>query len=84
MPADSDRYWFPSKGYGWGWGPPRCRQGWVVLLGYMLLATPGPLVLRLPDHALMLVLYESILTGALLLVCWKKGEPPRRRWGDER
>jgi hypothetical protein len=24
-------YWFPAKRYGWGWGPPRVWQGWVVL-----------------------------------------------------
>jgi hypothetical protein len=25
-----NRYWFPAKRYGWGWGPPTMWQGWVV------------------------------------------------------
>ena len=29
----NDKYWFPAKRYGWGWGPPNNWQGWVVLAG---------------------------------------------------
>ena len=82
MSSDLDRYWFPAKRYGWGWGPPRCWQGWAILLGYTLLSALGFLFVGLPEHRLVVITYEVLLTSALLLVCWQKGEPPR--WGDER
>ena len=34
--SESDRdHWFPAKTVGYGWGPPRRWQGWVVLALYM-------------------------------------------------
>ena len=36
MPNDQ-RYWFPAKRYGWGWGFPRTWQGRVVLAVYVIL-----------------------------------------------
>ena len=76
------QYWFPAKRYGWGWGPPRTWQGWAVTGAYiavvvaiMLLGGEGGLIWKLP-----LVLVAS---GALLVVCLKKGEPTRWRWGSK-
>ena len=40
MPRD-DRYWFPAKRYGWGWGPPNNWQGWAVVAGVAALITVG-------------------------------------------
>jgi hypothetical protein len=82
--APSDRpYWFPAKRYGWGWGTPTCWQGWTVLLGYLCLGALGIFAFRLPTPLLSFVAYQVLLTVALVVVCWKKGEPPRWRWGED-
>jgi hypothetical protein len=77
------KYWFPAKRFGWGWGIPSVWQGWVVLLVFFGLLTGGALVL-LPAHgAAIFVAYSSVLSAILVAVCWIKGEPPRWRWGSQ-
>jgi hypothetical protein len=79
----SDRYWFPAKRYGWGWGLPLTWQGWVVMAAYVALIAAAVVVF--PPHRARLAFFGSvaILTGLLTVVCWLKGEPPRWRWGDD-
>jgi hypothetical protein len=76
------RYWFPAKRYGWGWGAPRVWQGWATLAAF--LAFVLAVVVLLPDSAddwaTGLVLGATV---PLLLVCLKKGEPTRWRWGRD-
>lgn len=85
MTADNDSYWFPAKRHGWGWGAPRRWQGWVVVLGYLVLSVLGPLVFRLlPEHVLKFFVYQGVLTAALLVICWRRGAPPRWRSGDDK
>src|SRR5882724_11275473 len=38
-------YWFPAKRYGWGWGPPRAWQGWLVLAAFVALLALGAIVI---------------------------------------
>lgn len=83
MTSEKARYWFPAKRYGWGWGVPSCWQGWVVLIGYLVLSFAGLLLLRPPTQVLPYALYQAALTSAFITICWKKGEPPRWRWGDK-
>lgn len=77
------RYWFPTRSYGWGWGLPVTWQGWVVLAAY----AAGIVVLwqRVPpeEEPTRYAVYFALLTLALVLVCWIKGEPPRWRWGGK-
>jgi uncharacterized membrane protein YhaH (DUF805 family) len=84
VPNDK-QYWFPAKRYGWGWGLPSSRQGWVVLCAFIALVALGFFVFP-PDKQLGLYLaYVGALTMLLIAICWLKGEPPRWRWGgDER
>lgn len=70
-------YWFPAKRYGWGWGLPRSWQGWAVLVAYVAVVLTG---MALASHPVS-VLVVAIATTALLVVCVKKGEPTRWRWG---
>lgn len=75
-------YWFPAKRFGWGWGPPRTWQGWVVTAAYV--AAMAVICLRAPpqrDTALFMLLV-TLATAAFVLICWLTGEPPAWRWGD--
>jgi len=78
---DQTKYWFPAKRYGWGWGPPTCWEGWVVLVVYV--ASIALLFLCLPParDVVAFALGFSVLTAIFGAVCWFKGEPPRWRWG---
>lgn len=85
MPAtDPSRYWFPAKKHGWGWGTPNTWQGWASF-GVYLLALVGGMSL-IDGHARpdLMAAYLVTISAALLIVCWRKGEPPRWRWGDRR
>lgn len=78
---DRDRYWFPAKTYGWGWGPPQTWEGWLVtLLYFALLGLAGALLLP-QGRTFTFVFTTFCLSLGLVWVCWIKGEPPRWRWG---
>ncbi len=81
-------YWFKAKIYGWGWTTAKW-QGWLVLSVYIILisslifmreeAIPGN-----PDSGsnfLTFALPIILLTALLIIICYKKGEKPRWRWG---
>ena len=75
------KYWFPAKRYGWGWGLLSSWQGWAVLATFIGLLAAGSFVLP-PDRELDLFLaYVALLSVLLIAVCWLKGEPPRWHWG---
>ena len=81
MPRESE-YWFRAKRYGWGWGLPLKWQGWVVLVAFSVLLAAGNLWLLSPTKSPVLFFgYTVILCGALVGVCYAKGEPPKWRWG---
>ena len=73
--------WFPAKRYGWGWGPPRTWQGWLVLAAFVVLLALGAFVLVPRQQPAFFAAYAVILCAGLIAVCYVKGEPPRRRWG---
>ena len=76
------RYWFPAKRYGWGWGPPTCWQGWLVVLLYALLVLAGCIAWPPPRDSVHFLLWMAFVTALLIAVCWRTGEPPRWRWGE--
>jgi hypothetical protein len=81
--SSEKRYWFTAKRYGWGWGLPSAWQGWVVLVGFVVLLVMGsvwfPPGERLGSH----LAYVAVLAILLIAVAWWKGEPPRWRWGGD-
>lgn len=77
------KIWFPAKRYGWGWGPPNCWQGWVVVMIYIGLAAGGAIWMNAGEHPIRFSLYLVAITIALCFVCWLKGEKPRWRWGGK-
>lgn len=83
MPSRGD-YWFPAKRYGWGWGPPSRWQGWVAFAVYFALLIAAVVRYPPPRHPVAFIVATVILSLALMVVCWIKGEPPRWRWGEDR
>jgi CHASE2 domain-containing sensor protein len=79
--AERERDWFPAKRYGWGWGPPSTWQGWVVL-GAAVVLEVGIAWATLPRAPLAFAGATGLCALALLVVCYRKGEPPAWRWGD--
>jgi hypothetical protein len=79
--SNDQRYWFRAKRYGWGWGLPCAWQGWVVFslwFAGFVIGTRFLLPRYLPAH----LAFTVVMVGVLLLVCYKKEEPPAWRWGD--
>lgn len=76
--------WFKRKVYGWGWVPARW-QGWVVIGVYVgiLILLSSTLDENSSDReaTIMFLLPLIILTGVLIIICYKKGEKPRWMWG---
>jgi hypothetical protein len=77
-----DKYWFPAKRYGWGWGLPSSWHGWVVLAVYVSSLAFIVYFFSLTDNVALLGAGVATSTAILLAVCWLKGEPPRWRWGN--
>ena len=73
-------YWFPAKRYGWGWGPPRTWQGWLVIAVFVILLALGAVALAPMQQPVGFVAYAAILCAGLIAVCYVKGEPPHWRW----
>jgi hypothetical protein len=82
LKPDEKKIWFPAKKYGWGWGPPRCWQGWLVLVAYFILIGACA-VLLLPKHNGLFLGCVGILVTVLIFICFLKGEKPRWRWGKD-
>jgi hypothetical protein len=81
MDPTKPKYWFPAKKYGWGWGPPICWQGWLVMIIWIMLLTAGGIFI-MPATA-KFIAYAIFMCLPLSLICYLKGEPPRWRWGKD-
>lgn len=81
--ADTSKYWFRAKRYGWGWGLPCAWQGWAVLIAYLVLIISGIPFIKALTGTVAYFAYSSILTIAFIGICWLTGEPPSWRWGDD-
>ena len=81
MEPNEKKIWFPAKRYGWGWGPPVCWQGWVVIIVWVLLVAAGAFVLM--PHLGWFIPYTAIMCLVLCAICSLKGEKPRWRWGGK-
>lgn len=80
---DSESYWFPAKRYGWGWGLPSHRMGWITMITYIVVVTAGAFVIDAEKRIGAYLAMVAVCTLGLLAICWMKGERPRWRWGDE-
>jgi len=78
------KYWFPAKRYGWGWGVPSCWQGWAVMGAFVALMLVGPFLFPPHRAPAAYAVYVVVLCALLVGICWRKGEPPRWRWGNNK
>ena len=83
MSAAESKYWFPAKRYGWGWGPPRTWQGWLVLVAFFALLAVGAIVFLPQQETGGFLAYTAVLVALLIAICYVTGEPPRWRWGGK-
>ncbi|MEI6463746.1 MAG: hypothetical protein WCQ89_03425 [Verrucomicrobiota bacterium] len=83
MSLPPDQAWFPAKRYGWGWGLPIRRGGWIVLVAYLLLLTGVAAFFGRERNPSLFLALVAMLSAGLVLVCWWKGEKPRWRWGRD-
>lgn len=81
--GNANKYWFPAKRYGWGWGAPLTWQGWLAMLLYFATITALAIVFLPEERPVPFFLGFGLATIILLAVCWMKGEPPRWRWGGK-
>lgn len=83
MTNTEQKYWFPAKRYGWGWGIPSTWQGWVVLVTFGMLFALGAFIFPPKTNAASFLVYTTGLSALLITVCYLKGEPPSWRWGKD-
>ena len=79
--GERDDYWFPAKRYGWGWGPPKKWQGWLVLIGYIVSVMLVSVYVPANENPIFYPILMVFFTCVLIAFCLKKGEPPAWRWG---
>jgi hypothetical protein len=73
--------WFAPKRYGYGAGLPLSWQGWVLLLGYLLLLGLAALIIRYSWVGYFSVVI--VLTVALTVICSRTTRGGWRwRWGE--
>ena len=79
-----EKYWFPAKRFGWGWGAPTAWQGWVVLVGYIVVVALISTFFSPDRYPVLFPIGVAFATSVLIGICLKKGEPPAWRWGSEK
>lgn len=75
-------FWFPAKRYGWGWGLPVNRKGWVAFAIYIA-CMAGTAYVNPPSLGLYIFLGWTFgFSIAFIGICFLKFEPPAWRWGE--
>jgi len=82
------KIWFKRKTYGWGWYPVTW-QGWVVTSFFAFFIAWNVARIDTRSHSasdtlLNIVPQTLVAIAVLILICYKKGEPPRWQWGDKK
>lgn len=74
-------YWFHAKNFGWGWGMPAKKEGWLTYAGYVLFVVvfESWLANSRPESIFEAALGLLLPTVALVWLCVLKGEPTKWR-----
>lgn len=83
-----EKLWFKAKCYGYGWYP-ATWQGWLVLGVYLVVLIAAEIVFIRNTtaehyslwHIAMYLVFVALITGVLIWISYKKGEPAHWRWG---
>jgi hypothetical protein len=54
-----------------------------VLGAYLALALGGVFFIDPRRDVIDYLLYVALLSALVVAICWRTGEPPRWRWGDD-
>jgi hypothetical protein len=79
--VNDPRPWFKAKTYGWGWGLANTWQGWVTYASYVGLLVASGLFFSPSRVPVLFFSCLTILSAALIGICFLKGEKPKWRWG---
>ena len=84
MEQKDKKYWFKAKTYGYGWYP-ATWQAWLIMLVYLIIFTALVFVFESNMEKYMAFYFISIfvITGLLIYISYKKGEPAKWRWGKK-
>ena len=83
----NNKLWFKTKRYGWGWTP--CSwEGWVVIVAFLIFQYWNFLRLDKVSHSNSdtirpFIIQTFLVVIILIIICYKKGEKPRWRWGND-
>jgi len=81
----TNKPWFRDRKYGYGWGLPTGKEGWTVVISYLLLVFLMTLQLGTKPTQNMVIFYviQVLLSTILLLtICYASGEKPHWKWGE--
>ncbi len=83
-PLQNNKYWFKAKTYGWGWYP-ATWQGWLIISVYLILFSILMYIFEtnIEKYLHFYLISVFILTGLLIYISYKKGEPAKWRWGKK-
>lgn len=84
MQQQNNKYWFKAKTYGYGWTP-ATWQGWLIILAYLIIF--GVLFYifesNIEKYSVFYFISVFVITGLLIYISYKKGEPAKWRWGKK-
>ena len=72
--------WFKRKLYGYGWYP-STWQGWAIIACWAALFFLG--ITFFAEH-IIFPIFVFIITGILIIICYKYGETPRWQWRKDK
>jgi len=77
--------WFRGKKHGYGWGKPTGKEGWLVLVSYLLLLYLCILQLGMNtssrSNGIVIMIFQVIfITFLLLVICYVTGETLEWQW----
>jgi Mn2+/Fe2+ NRAMP family transporter len=75
------KIWFKAKHYGWGWYPVTW-QGWLITLGFIIFVACAAIVFLTKGKLIEYFASLAIAMVILMYICYKTGEKPRWRWGN--
>ena len=81
---EEKKYWFKAKTYGYGWYP-ATWQAWLIILVYLAIFIVLVSLFESNMEKYMVFYFISIfvVTGLLVYISYKKGEPAKWRWGKK-